>query len=927
LKAPPGVPFAAVSPSSANPRQHARSSGSHTEKAVAVVGRHRAIKASRLRFVRSIRAENRPTWSAPTMSSTGPARQPSRIRLHDRLGAISISARTIVVFALLLSCFAALGLDAYVRMSATADQLAVVRNETLVRQSVVQGLSDDILNTHMKLFRLVTAARNNADDHVLAIFPSEIAEEIGGETTRLRNLNTYSGLDAAEANEVALIASKWRDYAAAVRGILATGTSDPSKATRLISDIDEVFQSITSHLTTLSWMAKTRSATLVTTAADDVDAGGRRLAFGTGIGMLIGLLIAVTFGRSIVRPIRAVTRAMRDVSSGAGDIDLEYRDRTDEIGQMVEAIDTFRRTAHQHADTIAAQGRLIDIAMNNMPAGLSMFDADTRLIVRNERYLDIYRLPHGLIEPGCMFTDVIRILRDHCLGDGDFNSYLADLEEARLSNNVVRRTRILDDGRSIATVSRPLADGGWVATHEDVTERVAAEQRINRLAHFDALTNLPNRTSLRERLEGALARVHRGDILALHYIDLDHFKNVNDTLGHLVGDELLTLVAERLTACVREVDTVARLGGDEFAIIQIGLVEPNDAAVLAQRVQETLRKPYFFDGNQTIIDASIGIAIAPTDGLEVEELFKSADMAAYTAKADGRGTYRFFETEMDQRVKERRHIESGMRRALVEGEFRLHYQPIVNIETNQIASFEALIRWYDPERGLIAPSEFIPIAEECGMIVQIGEWVLRQACRDAAHWPNDVKVAVNLSPLQFNKNLVPLVVGALAAAGLPAERLELEITESVLMQNTFATLATLNQLHELGVKFSMDDFGTGYSSLSYLRSFPFDKIKIDRSFVNDLSHRENSTAIIRAVSLLANSLDMVTTVEGVETNEQLAQVRELGCTEMQGYLYSPPRDIDEITRLFLTPKELGKQDLGKQDLGKQDLKKKAASAA
>ena len=384
-----------------------------------------------------------------------------------------------------------------------------------------------------------------------------------------------------------------------------------------------------------------------------------------------------------------------------------------------------------------------------------------------------------------------------------------------------------------------MADGGWVATHEDITERRRAEKQIAHMARHDALTDLPNRVLLRERLAEALAGVRRGSKLAVLYLDLDHFKGVNDTLGHPIGDELLKMVAGRLRHCVRDTDTVARVGGDEFAIIQTGIERPLDTAILARRIGEAVRAPYDLAGHAVVVDTSIGIAIAPNDGTEPDELLKNADMALYRAKADGRGTYRFFEPEMDSRMKARRALELALRNALATGEFELHYQPLVNLDDRRITGCEALLRWNHPERGMISPAEFIPVAEEIGLIVPLGEWVLRKACADAARWPDDIKVAVNLSPIQVtNQNLVPVVVSALAAAGLPASRLELEITESVLMQNTEATLATLHRLRELGVRISMDDFGTGYSSLSYLRSFPFDKIKIDRSFISGLAGRQ-----------------------------------------------------------------------------------------
>jgi diguanylate cyclase (GGDEF)-like protein len=383
------------------------------------------------------------------------------------------------------------------------------------------------------------------------------------------------------------------------------------------------------------------------------------------------------------------------------------------------------------------------------------------------------------------------------------------------------------------------------------------------------------------------------------FLDLDRFKGVNDTLGHPMGDELLKMVAARLRHCVRDIDTVARVGGDEFAIIQTGIEEPLDTATLARRIGEAVRAPYDLAGHAVVVDTSIGIAMSPNDGTEPDGLLKAADMALYGAKADGRGTYRFFEAAMDMRMKARRELEIALRRALAAGQFELHYQPLVNVDDKRITGCEALLRWNHPERGMIPPAEFIPVAEEIGLIVPLGEWVLRKACLDAASWPDDIKVAVNLSPIQVtSQNLVPIVISALAAAGLPARRLEVEITESVLMHNTETNTATLHRLRELGVHISMDDFGTGYSSLSYLRKFPFDKIKIDRSFISGLPGDNESIAIVRAVAGLAANLNMTATAEGVETAEQLETIRALGCGEMQGYLFSRPVPLSDIMRLL-----------------------------
>ena len=381
-------------------------------------------------------------------------------------------------------------------------------------------------------------------------------------------------------------------------------------------------------------------------------------------------------------------------------------------------------------------------------------------------------------------------------------------------------------------------------------------------------------------------------------LDLDNFKSVNDTLGHPIGDKLLRTIAERISGAVGEDDTVARLGGDEFAVLQRNS-SPEAAGALARRLVEIIADPIEIDGQEINSGASIGIALAPSDGNAGDHLMKCADLALYRAKAEGRGTFRFFEPDMDARIQARRALEVDLRRALSAGEFSLAYQPQINLAGNALTAMEALLRWNHAERGPVPPSEFIPLAEEMGLIVQLGEWVLREACNEAARWPDPIKVAVNLSPVQFrNRGLVTTVTQALAAARLAPHRLELEITEAVLLQDDEAIVSMLHQLRALGVRIAMDDFGTGYSSLSYLRSFPFDKIKIDRSFIKDIERNRGSAVIIRAIANLGASLGIETTAEGVETEEQLELVRRAGCTEMQGYLVSPPRPAAEIAGLI-----------------------------
>ena len=462
-------------------------------------------------------------------------------------------------------------------------------------------------------------------------------------------------------------------------------------------------------------------------------------------------------------------------------------------------------------------------------------------------------------------------------------------------NNVVN----LPDGRAFSVVNKPIAGGGWLATHEDVTERQRSEDRIAHMARHDALTDLPNRMLLLEQLNHEIKRVKRGECLAVLCLDLDQFKSVNDALGHHIGDELLKLVGERLRGCTRELDVVARMGGDEFAIIMTQMEQAADAATLSKRIRDSVIKPYQIEGHQIVTDISIGISVAPMDAVELAELLRNADMALYDAKADGRGTFRFFEPEMNTRMKVRRELEMDLRKALATEQFELHYQPLVVLETNDVNGFEALLRWNHPTRGMVSPADFIPIAEETGLIVPLGEWVLKAACNEAVNWPEHIKVAVNLSPAQLNcRNLVSMVTSVLNETGMPPHKLQLEITETVLLQNTFTTLATLHELRKMGVQIALDDFGTGYSSLSYLRSFPFDKIKIDRSFIQDLSNGAEPLAIVNAVAGLAKCLNMTSTAEGVETQQQMDVLQAIGCTEMQGYLFSHARPANEIRQFF-----------------------------
>jgi diguanylate cyclase (GGDEF)-like protein len=630
---------------------------------------------------------------------------------------------------------------------------------------------------------------------------------------------------------------------------------------------------------------------------------------------LIGALLAVLFGswmirRHVVAPIMSLTDRVTHIhergslETGPDDGILQ---RADEIGKLSRAFNLMvaklavarQQLIDSSEAKIRTQYERLDAAISNMAQGLCMYDAEQKLIICNQRYAEFYEIAPEHTVPG---TPLRTILEHRLRSDGQ-TGQVEDVIAARLeavsSSKAWYAVNELRNGRIIAVSHRQLPNGGSIATHEDITERRQAEAKIAFLAHHDPLTSLPNRVSFRSAMDEALKRVARGGAVAVLCLDLDHFKAVNDTLGHPVGDALLQAVADRIRACVRPTDTIARLGGDEFAIVQTDSDQPVGSTALATRVIEELSAPYVILGHQVVIGASVGISVAPQDTTDADLLLKHADMALYRAKEDGRGVYRFFEAAMDAKMQHRRALELDLRKALALGEFELFYQPSVDVEANRLLGLEALIRWRHPERGLVPPGEFVPLLEEIGLITQVGAWALKDACRQAMEWPDGVKVAVNLSPVQFRGGTVVLdVVAALGASGLPGSRLEVEITETVLLEDTEATISTLKQLRELGVSISMDDFGTGYSSLGYLRKFPFDKIKIDKSFIHDLSEQSDSTAIVRAVTGLGGSLGMAITAEGVETQEQLQRLKDEGCTEVQGYLISSPQPASELGALF-----------------------------
>ena len=691
---------------------------------------------------------------------------------------------------------------------------------------------------------------------------------------------------------------------------------------------------------------------------------------------------------------------------------------------IIRQINRQNREAQQRLEAERLQ---LDTALNNMSQGLILYDAAGYIVTCNRRYADMFGLSHDVIKPGCHIHEAMYHRQERNAFSGNVEEFCAEVLRGVAEGKVATKLHQLPNGRAFQVINTPLAQGGWVATIEEITERRNLEQerdrnytflreiidhipsqitvkdahtrcyllvnriaenifgaggktivgktaadilpesdahlvtrdddavlqspdrllqkeqswrtptegqrhtiskrigicdkagepryiinviedvteqrktaeKIAHMAHYDALTDLPNRVLFREQIERELEKVAGGAQFALLYIDVDEFKGINDSLGHHVGDELLMAIAGRIRACLKPGDLIARLGGDEFAVIQTGIESSADVLAFVTQIHEAIRRPYHCLGHQLSTDASIGIALAPQDGADLDQLIKNADLAMYGAKAEGRRTYRFFVPEMDASAKARLSLEQDLRQALIDGGFEIHYQPLVNLHSGVVSGCEALLRWRHPERGMVSPAEFIPIAEDTGLINELGDWVLRTACNEAATWPAHVRIAVNVSPVQLKCDTLALrIAGALAASGLEPRRLELEITEAVLIRDDEAALSILHQLRAIGVRIALDDFGTGYSSLSYLKRFPFDKIKIDRCFVADIAETGGAPVIVQAVVNIASASNMTTVAEGVETAAQREMLRTLGCTEMQGYLFSKPKPAAEVRELF-----------------------------
>ncbi|MER8753287.1 EAL domain-containing protein [Mesorhizobium sp. M1050] len=821
----------------------------------------------------------------------------------NHLKGVSVRTKLSLGFGLALLCIVAVGLFGVAQLRSLNEVTSEITAVWLPQVQVVEEMKRNLAE-----HQLYATLRMRTDDTQQLLGINDKMAKESDEILRGRRAYRRSAGSLAEQDLFDQFVYLWTAYEDSLTSIFPLlETGERSRAFKEFETVSlPIVAEAAQRLDGLLALTNQRS-TAVAAMADRSYSVAQRLTWIAIVfaAACLGGLVA-WIHHNVSKPILAASEAMHRLTQGDRRSTLVAlkSDRRDEVGLLFSAFAGYRASL-ERSDALAREAEQerqhLAAAAANMPVGLCMFDAGRQLVLCNQSYADLYNLPEALTRPGTQWADLMqyRISAGLYVGQ-DPGKYLQQLSETIDRAERVESLVEFNDGRTIDLIHQPLPGGGWLATHHDVTDLRRNEARISHMARHDGLTDLPNRILFRERAEEALAEMGRRDgKVAFLCLDLDHFKMVNDTLGHSAGDALLKEVASRLRRLVRDDDTVARLGGDEFVIIQREAGQPVEATALAQRVIDALSAPYVVDGHGVVISVSVGISISPNDSRNTDQLLKNGDMALYRAKAEGRRTYRFFESQMDARMQARRFLELDLREALDRGQFEIYYQPLLNIGRGEVSCFEALLRWHHPRRGIVSPAEFIPLAEEIGLIVPVGEWVVKQACLDAARWPDGIKVAVNLSPMQFrNSRLLSAIVEALDVSGLPPNQLELEITETVLLANTQATLAMLQQIHMLGVHIAMDDFGTGYSSLSYLRSFPFDKIKIDQSLITDVGGIDSSVAIIRAITGLGNSLGMRTTAEGVETVEQLDRVRREGCTEAQGFLLSRPLPARDIPKML-----------------------------
>lgn len=806
----------------------------------------------------------------------------------------SVAARLYCVAALAVVAVAGLAVAAVSYTTHSAQTVTALRDEGITAAGLAADV-DLLLERHRRIIESAPSYVDRPAMRTNAASAEDVARQIEGLAG-----NAQDPFMGSVAASLPVLVGTSR------RALFLLATATPGAAAAVIDDYVKVANRMQDQLR----LHRTGRVDVAKAGVDQLVQHGDRVVrwlviSAVAIVLLVGPM-SVLIIRSIVRRLKAITQTMQRLANTDTAVAVPSITDADEVGDMARAVQVFKSNAlalFENKKEIEKLNGWFDIALNNMARGLSMFDGSQRLVVCNRTYRELYNLPDEAVRPGTRLPDIAAYWahRNPGAAAAALPAWCdAGSRTVTALGTTATETHALGDGRVINVSYQALADGGWVDLHEDVTEKRRAEWRISQLAHFDPLTGIANRHYFLEGLARALKTTPAGQSFAVLWLDLDRFKEVNDTLGHPAGDALLKLVSERLTSAVRSGDQVARLGGDEFAILQWGAaVGEAEAVALAGRVCRVLNAPFILAGHPVSIGVSIGIALAPVHGQTPEALIRNADIALYRAKADGRGTVVVFRSEFEQRLSARRRLEADLRDAAEQGHLELHYQPVIGLRDQGVWGCEALMRWHHPERGMVSPAEFIPLAEETGLIGLLGGFALRQACRDAATWPASMKVAVNLSAAQFmTVDLIGTVREALEAAGLPPSRLELEVTETLLLQDNAKTHEVLHELRQMGVSIALDDFGTGYASLSYLRSFPFDKIKIDQTFVRDLPDRPDCVAIVKAVCGLAATLGMRTVAEGVETAEHLARVMEAGCDDAQGYLFCRPVPAIEIVEFL-----------------------------
>jgi len=784
--------------------------------------------------------------------------------------------------------------------------------------SRAQTLKDEITLLHTHLYALLSLGTNEVDPVAQKTKAAALVSALAAEARSVNQLLDISS--AVPPPDAARLRTAFAAYAARARQAAEFAAYDGSYGALLAGGASDEFSRLRGDLDDLVSMLALRRAALADRAVG-ASLNARRLLVGLGVGAtILALLGSIVVGHGIARPVQRLTGLMNRLASGDTDMAVPDTGRHDEVGAMARAVEVFRGDAiarRQGEIALLSTNQQFDLALNSMLQGLLVWSPDFRLQLVNRRLFSIFDLPAGSIQSGMTVRETIEVLASHGLYSGADLGKISDGITTLLITRQSRQfEREIRPGLFVRITREPIANGGAVVTVEDVTEKHRKDREIAFLARHDTLTGLPNRVMFQEHLAEAVEHLGEGRQFTVLCLDLDRFKEVNDTLGHAAGDELLRLVAGRLRLCVRGSDLIARLGGDEFSIVLSNEAGGKASArKLASRLVDSIGAPYSIEGHSIVIGTSVGIALSEP-GVPAAELLKRADVALYRAKAE-RGTFVFHEPRMDEHLLAQRELETDLRLAVQRDEFELDFQPIYSLTEDRVTGFEALVRWNSPTRGRVSPGHFIPLSERTGLIVPIGAWVLRTACAEAARWPDHVRVAINLSPVQFrDKRLAETIRETLRDTGLRAERLELEITETVLLQDTDAVMTVLRGLHDLHVRVAMDDFGTGFSSLSYLHRFPFDKIKIDQSFIKDLratpldgtgatvtdgtpsSVSVSAAMIVRAIIGLGENLGITTTAEGVETAEQLARIRREGCTEAQGYFISPPRPSSEVPALL-----------------------------